>query len=213
MPSTLTVIAPPAVEPVTLEEALHHCRIDQSADDMLVTGLITAARTMAEMYLSRALITQTLQWTYQPQSPIWRNGHHLRGTLDLPRAPAQSISSVTVLDTRGNSTTIPSATLPIAPPALLTGYIFDQDLDPAHLTIGGVTILSDGRPLHWAELQHLQVVFQAGYGDAATAVPKPVITAILLTIAYLYENRGDEPAEMPKAIEWLLNPFRNNFLA
>ena len=60
MLSTVQVVSPPAIEPVSLDLARQHCRIDSNADDSLIQVYITAARTMAEAYLSRALITQTL---------------------------------------------------------------------------------------------------------------------------------------------------------
>ena len=37
-----------------------HCRIDNNADDDQLAGTLTAARTMAELYLNRALLTRTL---------------------------------------------------------------------------------------------------------------------------------------------------------
>ena len=116
MRSTVSTVTQPAAEPITLDQARAHCRIDTSSEDELLAGYLRSARVMAERYLSRALINQTLLWTVTPENPIWRGSHHLHWALELPRAPVQSISSVTVLDSYGNSTAISAASLPIVPP-------------------------------------------------------------------------------------------------
>ena len=117
MRTTLTVTEEPTAEPVSIEQVKRHCRIDSNADDELLTGYLTAARVMAEGYLSRALLTQTLLWTLRPSSELPRDRLRLHETLELPRAPVQSILSVTTLDEWGNATTILPASLPVTPPA------------------------------------------------------------------------------------------------
>ena len=49
----------PEVEPVTLAEAKAHLRLDTDADDAYVSALISAARERVELFLRRALITQS----------------------------------------------------------------------------------------------------------------------------------------------------------
>jgi hypothetical protein len=87
----------------------------------------------------------------------------LPGPLELPCAPVQSIASVVTLDEWGNSTTIPPATLPVAPPAVILGSVADLALEPATLLIGCETVLSGGLPLRDTRLQHLQVSMVTGY--------------------------------------------------
>jgi len=214
--TTLQVVTPPPAESVSLQLAKLHCRIDHSDDDLLLGGHITAARQMAESYLSRALITQTLLWTVLPENAVRPDLHFLSDWIDLPRAPVQSINTVTVLDQRGNSTEIAAAALPLVPPAPLLGYMADLALSPARMMIGAATALVDGRTLRQTALQHVQVEFTAGYGSPAeppaaavvAAIPQPIISAILLTVGHLYENRGDAVAELPPAAQWLLDPYR-----
>ena len=52
---------PPAVEPIALDEAKRHLRIEDgvSEDDALVGTLISAVRIWAENFTGRAFITQT----------------------------------------------------------------------------------------------------------------------------------------------------------
>lgn len=210
MLTSLAVTTAPTAEPVSIEQVRRHCRIDSHADDDLLTGYLTAARVMAEGYLSRALLTQTLLWTARP-SPELGDHVRLRGALELPRAPVQSILSVTTLDRLGNSTTIAAATLPIAAPGPIIGYVADLALEPATLLIGRDTVLTGGFIAARTDLLHLQVSMVAGY-EAAADVPSPITLAIMMTTAFLYEHRGDSAATMPEAAQWLLDRKRLQFL-
>ena len=51
------LITAPATEPVTLDEARSHLRVDFLDDDALIVALITAARLHAEMLTGRSFIT------------------------------------------------------------------------------------------------------------------------------------------------------------
>ena len=211
MRTTLAVTGQPTGEPVSIEQVKRHCRIDSNADDDLLAGYLNAARVMAEGYLSRALLTQTLLWTLRPSSDLPRGRYRPRGTLELPRAPVQSIVSVTTLDEWGNATTIAPAALPVTPPAVILGYVADLALEPATLWIGPETVLTGGFALSCTRLLNLQVSMVAGYG-AAGDVPPAVTLAIMMTTAFLYEHRGDSAAAMPDAAMWLLDRHRLQFL-
>ena len=211
MRTTLAVTTQPAGEPATVEMVKQHCRIDNNADDDLLAGYLTTARIMAEGYLSRALLTQTLLWTVRPSSMLRPEEARLHGTLELPRAPVQSIASVTTLDIWGNATTIPDAPLPLTPPATILGYVADLALEPATLSIGRETVLSGGAALHAAQLRQVQISMVAGYGAAADG-PAPIVQAIMMTTAFLYEHRGDAGGTLPNAAMWLLDRYRLQFL-
>jgi uncharacterized phiE125 gp8 family phage protein len=212
MLTSLQVTTQPEVEPVTVQIARAHCRIDEASDDPQIGGFLTAARIMAEGYLSRVLITQTLLWTIRPQSLLHEERSRLRGELILPRAPVQEILSVTVTDRFGNVTPIQAAALPVPPNTPMVGYIANIALEPGRLRIGPDTPLTGGTLLHWARLDSIQVSFVAGYGDDAEDVPETIRRSILMTTAFLYENRGDAGGEMPKFAEWLLDRHRLQFL-
>ena len=206
--TTLQVTAQPAVEPATIELVRQHCRIDSTADDDLLASYLTAARIMAEGYLSRALITQTLLWTVRPSSMLRPEQSRLRQPLRLPRAPVQSIVSVSALDDLGNTTTIAPAAFPVSSAYEVSGYYTDLAIEPGSLAIGPSTPMTGGLPLHQTRIQYLQVSMIAGFGDTAAAVPLPIVQAILLTVAFLYEHRGDDGGDMPRAAEWLLDRYR-----
>lgn len=78
------LIAPPAVEPVTLDEAKAQARIEHDADDALVQQLIVAARQDAEQRTGRALIRQTWRQTGLPRDCV----------IELRRWPAIDVLSV-----------------------------------------------------------------------------------------------------------------------
>jgi len=211
MRTTVNVTTPPDGEPTTVALVKQHCRIDSNADDELLAGYLTTARIVAEDYLSRALLTQTILWTVRPTSMLDTKQSRLRGSLQLPRAPVQSIEAVTVMDTWGNETAIPAAILPVVPPAPLIGYLADLDLEPATLLIGRETVLAGGYPLRDTRLRHVQVSMVVGYG-AAKDVPVTIIQAIMMTTAFFYEHRGDAGGTMPEAAERLLDRQRLQFL-
>jgi len=214
MVGNVQVVRPPSADPVSIEMVRRHCRIDQTTDDVLLKSYLGTARLMAERYLSRSLITQTLLWTARPQSVLTPRLHFDRSEISLPRAPVQSVQSVTILDELGNTTAVSPATLPVVPPKTLNGYIADTSMQPALLTIGGETLMTDGRTLRHVNLRHIQVQFVAGYGDDFKSVPPNIIQAILLTVGSMYEHRGDETESvgLSQAAQWLLDPDRIHWL-
>src|SRR5689334_22352804 len=106
MNGSIVIVTPPGSEPVTLQEAKDWCRGPTSADDTLITSLITVARRYVEKITSRALITQT--WDYWLDCFPGSNWYMLRTVmpalwdcweLRVPRPPLQSISSIKYIDT------------------------------------------------------------------------------------------------------------------
>ncbi|MEI9989915.1 MAG: head-tail connector protein [Rhizomicrobium sp.] len=183
MPLTLTT--PPALEPVTLAEAKAHLKVDTADDDALITAMITAARARAEWHTGRALIAQA--WTLHLD--CWPAS----GTIEIPLPPLQSVVSVTSY-ARDDSAAVLSPSL----------YTVDAASAPARLA------LKTGAPppTNLRNVNALAIAFTAGYGAAASDVPGLLKEAILELVAFLYENRGEAPAELPLAALALLAPFR-----
>jgi uncharacterized phiE125 gp8 family phage protein len=181
-PMPLTITTPPAEEPVTLAEAKAYLKLDTTDEDALITRLITAARFRAEWHTSRALVTQS--WIYRLDA--WPCGP----VLDIPLQPLQSVSAVTVTARDGSTTTLSS-----------TLYTVD--------TAGGRLAFAPlvAPPADLAPINAIAIAFTAGYGDAS-AVPAPLKVAVLAFIAFLYEYRGDAPADPPPAVAALLAPYR-----
>lgn len=182
---SLQLIAPPTVEPISLADAKLHLKVDTSDDDALIARLIAAARARAEWHTGRALNTQS--WI------LWLDCWPSCGAIDIPLPPLQSVSSVTVYAPDDSTTVLDPAT-----------YQVDATSSPARLTLKStVSPPSNLRPIN-----AVAIAFTAGYGDAATDVPAGFRAAILELIAFLYEHRGEAPAELPPDVLALLAPYR-----
>lgn len=207
MLSALQVLKPPAQEPVSVALVKRHLRLDHDADDDLLPTYIAAARAMAENYLARALITQQLLWTLAATPPA--NGWPVVGVpanlfvypqwfnlsllwqrpLMLPRQPVISVDAVSVTGQIGQ------------PATALDPSQFGADIASAQLQVfGSAGVQPNGA---------VQVTFTAGYGPTPASVPPPIVSAILMTAANLYERRGDEDGgEMSQTVMALLTPYR-----
>lgn len=187
MHTGLLTITPPAAEPVSLTEALAHLRVDAPAPDAaLITALIQAAREHVEAVTGRALVTQTIEARWD----AWED------VLTLPRAPVQSVTSVTYLDDAGAAQTLAA-----------DAYRVDTACILARVTPAFGAAWPSARSVTGA----IAVRFVAGYGDAA-AVPAAIKAAMLLLIGHLYENRMAATeralAVAPFAVDALLSPYR-----
>ena len=58
--TTSVTFSSEGAEPVTLNDVKAWGKIDQSADNSLITALITAARIMCEQYINTSLVTRTI---------------------------------------------------------------------------------------------------------------------------------------------------------
>ena len=181
---SLSLDTPPAEEPVTLAEAKAHLKLDTSDDDALVTRMIAAARARAEWHTGRAFITQgwTLHLDCFPRD----------GAIEIPLPPLVAVTSLTVFARDDSASVIDPAR-----------YVVDAASAPARLVLRPET----APPADLRRTSAVALAFIAGYGDAA-AVPAPVKEAILELIAFLYEYRGEAPAELPLDCLALLAPFR-----
>jgi uncharacterized phiE125 gp8 family phage protein len=183
------LVAPPIEEPITLEVAKAHLRLDDDEDEYVV-GLIIASRRHCEGFQSRAYITQT--WDlYLDAFPT--------GCLKVPHPPLQTVTFIKFKDSSGFIQTLASSE-----------YAVDTFSEPGLICSG----YGKSWPATYPELNAVQIRFEAGYGTAAD-VPQEIKQAILLKVADLYEHRGgDEGIDkaIAEAVESLLWPDRVNIL-
>ena len=187
----------PAEEPVTLNEAKLHLRLDTSPisahpDDSLITALIKTARRWCEGFQGRVYVTQS--WDlYLDAFP---DGDYI----EIPMPPLQSIVSLSYKDSAGVTQTVsfvdPSGTV-------LTetdDYRISSFRQPGRIYLRS----EKSWPTTLDESDAVWISFVSGYGLAAD-VPDEVKTAILLKLSDLYENRGDQeaPARYEMAAEAL----------
>lgn len=168
MAYSLTKTTPGSVEPISLSEAKAHLRIDSTAEDAYISGLIVAAREMAEAYTARSFITSTFTMKVN-DFPVGE------GVIRIPRTPLGSVSSIQYIDANGSTQT-------------LSTDVYEVLSDDTRACV----VLKPGQVWPSARFEQYEAVtitFTAGYGVASTAVPQAARSAMFLIIGNLFENR------------------------
>lgn len=180
---TLSLLTPPAIEPVSLQQAKAQLKLDIDDDNGLVTSLIEAARMRTEHYTRRALLTQSwIQWCDNwPSAPIM-----------LAFPPLQAITAVTSYDMWDNA------------------HVIDASLYRVENGDGGARLAFKEFVVPAFNLRRfdaLSICYRCGYGDSQDDVPQAIRSAILAMITDLYAHRGDV-ALTPQTALSLLESFR-----
>ena len=172
----------PAVEPITLDEAKLHLKVDSADDNALISALITTARQLAERETKRAFITQTWEMFLDYALP----------EIDIPKPPLQLTGlAIKVIDEAGSEAVVDPTT---------------YDVDDSENSPGRVKLRSGcSWPDHRGFASFI-IEFKAGYGLLATDVPGALKQGILQLLSHLYENR--EAQEIPKGIKAMFWPFK-----
>ncbi len=175
----LTTITQPTWEPITVDEAKIHARIDYDVEDALIGTWITAARELAESHTGKRFPEQSLrlelgEWPCEETDRQY--------AIRLPVEPVTAIEKIEYYNAAGTLIELDEAEyqtwLNHHPPLVM----------PKPLGIWPV--LQSGRA------QSLAVEFTAGYATAEL-VPAQAKQAIYLTLTYWNEHRGDskDPTE------------------
>lgn len=184
-------VTAPALEPVTLDEAKTHLRVEHTAEDALIAALIAVARERLEETTGRALITQG----WQLRLPGWPAD----GLIRLPRPPALAVSSIAYQDVDGATQTLSASAYDVVTAA-----------EPGCVVLTP-TASWPGASL-WPGLP-ITVAYTCGYGATLASVPAPLRQAMLLLIGHLYAHReavivGTISSVLPMTVEYLLGPYR-----
>jgi uncharacterized phiE125 gp8 family phage protein len=193
---TLTLFTAPSEEPIDLDEAKAQCRVDGSDEDALIQGYIVAAREYTENITGRQSTTAT-----------WDLGlDDFPCSIDMPKAPLQSVTSISYLDAAGVIQTLAPSNYKVVG-AFGTG-------EPNPTAARGRITLPYGTmwPPTRCEANSVTVRFVAGYGTA-DKVPMALKQAMLLLISLWYRNREAAQAAiavtpLPMAVDALLGPYR-----
>lgn len=159
-----TLVTAPQNEAATLSFIKQQLNIMFDDDDVLLSAYISVAREHVEGLLSRALITQTWDWSFDTFSD----------EMCVPLPPLQSVTQISYIDTDGNT-------------QALSASVYDVDIG---VTPGVIRIAYDQT---WPSIRSTKnavtVRFVAGYGDNESDVPFRLRQAIALFVGHLYENR------------------------
>ena len=185
---SISVITPATSEPLTTAEVKSFLRVDSSDEDTLIGVLITAARSMAEAYTRRILMTTTIEEFYDV-FPNYRNPED-KDIIFLSRGPIQSVTSVKYVDGAGAEQTISSE-----------NYATDLVSEPSRI------VSNNGWYATKDTVNAVIVRYVCGYSSSSD-VPAPIRQAMLLMIAEMYEKRQDSVKRLPTAAEYLMNPYR-----
>lgn len=192
---SLTLLTPPAAEPVSLAEAKTRLRIGDDAHDAAVTLWIKAARERVERDTGRALLSQVWVerrdgWTGdgQPDGRMMAFGTRFR----LLRPPLIAVEAVTIYDAED----APSEWDPAA-------FFVDAASDPGRIALRhGEDWPQPGRATGGIEIR-----FRCGYGDSPEDVPAPLREAVLQLVAAMAD--GGPETGMPASAASLIAPYRS----
>jgi hypothetical protein len=226
---TIRRVTPPATEPVTLDEAKDHLRLETGLDDAYVTKLIKRARELLEKLCWRAFLLQTWELTLPgfrggdrlEMAPDWvspvpgfidnwlgstaTSAFRFNPYLELPRGHLATAPNVAIvyLDENGTQQTLSSSAY------LVEGAGADADL--------GRIWLNDAGGFQWPntlrQFNAVKVTYTVGW-DSADAMPEPLRQAVLVVLAQLYEHRTPEIESRLSESEFtsdvLISPYRFN---
>lgn len=177
---SLRVITAPTVEPVTLDEAKLHLRVDGDAEDTLITALIGAARDYCERFTGAALAAQELELTIDSTDQIF-----------LPLAPLDEVATVTKIK-EGVETLLTEG----------SDYWIDTQSLPAQihlLDVSSVQIMPVDK-----------FTLRINYSVAPAPLQPMIRAALMLKLGMIYSDRGGENQNeyADTAIDNLLRPYR-----
>lgn len=189
----LELVTAPTALPVSVTEAKAQMRVDASDDDALIGRLVDVAVSYVDVQgaLGAAMITQTwAQWL--GQSP---------GTVTLLLGPVQAVTAVKYYDVDN---------------ALQTDTLSNYNV----LGTSTRTIVAPKPGFNWPTTYQrddaIKIEYRIGYGDASTDVPENIRHAMLMLIAFHYENRETEligtiSKTLPFGFEQMLGQSRNHW--
>jgi len=180
------LLAGPAEEPVSLADAKAFLRVDDNAEDGLVTTLASAARLHVESVTGRAMIVQS-----------WRlvlDAWPTERSIALPVGPVNALTAVTVFD--------------------LDDEAHELDLEQFSVQAGRLLLprAVEGAPA-LRERLGLEIDYVAGHGEDATGVPADLKQACLVLVGYWFENRdavivAGSGSVVPAGFDRLVAPYR-----
>lgn len=179
--SQTIVDEPTPTDDITLNALKEYLRVDYTADDSVLTAMLTAAWKSCENYCSRLFQTRTVEVVFQSYENTY-DGYNVLTNQEypLPLYPIASINSVKSRDNEGNETTL----------TVNDDYYL---ISPAPRAIIRLVNLAT---TYTAALPTYIVNYEAGYATP----PEPFLEAVKAMVGYMYENRGNQAISMYGAV-------------
>lgn len=159
---TSYLLAGPAEEPVSLAEAKAFLKIDDMAEDALITTLIGAARLHVEGVSGTALIAQSWRIVLDD----WPENRIVR----LPVSPLIAVTGIAATDDNGGSHEIGLGQFRSEPDRLIVPRV-----------VTGMPALQ--------ERQGIEIDYVAGFGTEPEDVPAVLRQAVLTLVAHWHAHR------------------------
>jgi uncharacterized phiE125 gp8 family phage protein len=179
---SLSLVTPPAVEPITLDQA--------NAQDSRLTHLIRAARQRVERETGHALLSQT--WLERRDG--WDGDGRLLAfatQFRLLKPPLIALEALTVYDADDVPRVIDTA-----------DFFIDTMAEPGRITLKPDTAWPQpGRCVGGIEIR-----FRCGYGDSADDVPGPLVEAVGKLVETMW--RDGASFGLPRGVQSLIAPWR-----
>jgi uncharacterized phiE125 gp8 family phage protein len=183
---SITLITPPAYEPVSVDELKTHLRISHTDDDVDLFTRIKLAREAVEAFTNRRLITQTWDWRLDAFPCYFL----------VPTPPLQSVTSIKYRDSDGAEQT-------------LSASVYDVDIYSAPARI--MEAYGQAWPVTREMMNAVTVRLVCGYG-LPVDVPKSLRNAVMMIAGHYYENRENTSMltinEVPQAAQHLMWNYR-----
>lgn len=179
----LTLLVPPTVMPVTLEEARKHARVDGDDEDDLIELLIGMAASLIDGPdgIGYAMEAQTWKLTLD----------RFPSVIKLPMRPVVSVSSITYVGNDGSTITLAAESYRV-------------------IITGGLAQIEPVEGLAWPSTKNVtgavNVTFVAG-----TGTPKPLKVAVLMMVSDAFDNREAQSKveiKQNKAVSDILDRYR-----
>jgi len=209
-----------ATNAVSIADFKLFARIDSSdtSENALIESLVFLAQDMAEAYTGRAITQQDLTLLLD-RLPFYSDLKLREGIYTAPDLesnsnfivlPKPNLVSVTHVKYYNNSN--------VASTFASSNYYVDTTSEQGRVVLKTGTSWPTASELRNANAYEIK--FRAGYGNAASDVPKPLVQGIKMLALHLYENREIATSMnvnlIPNTVGMLFKPYKvlrlNNFL-
>lgn len=186
---TLSMLAGPRLEPISVAEAKLFLRIDNDAENDVIAALITTARLHVERLTRRIVLEQT--WR------LYLDDLPKNNLVELGIGPVRDVLQVVCYNDDGEPRVIPAK-----------DYVVDVSAVPARIKFRRSEYSSGTRILNGYEID-----FIAGFGATTLHVPADIRQAIMMLVAHWFENRSAVAMDVnlvstPKGVNELIKPYR-----